>query len=70
MFDFLSVEKDGRITSYNVCYTKLLRMDELLKCAKPIMEELSNLTYHSCHMSILYDGKLMVVAQNRRNNFV
>ncbi len=40
-------------------------MDELLKCAKPIMEELSNLTYHSCHMSILYDGKLMVVAQNR-----
>ena len=38
-------------------------MDALLKVAKPIMEELSNQTRQSCHLSILQKGKLMVVAQ-------
>ena len=38
-------------------------IDGLLKAAKPIMEDLSNLTKQSCHLSILQNGQLMVIAQ-------
>ncbi len=40
-------------------------IDGLLKIAKPFMEQLSNKTKQSCHMSILYHGQLMVVSQTR-----
>ncbi len=38
-------------------------IDELLKAAKPMMEELANTTKQSCHMGVLYNGQLMVVSQ-------
>lgn len=40
-------------------------VDGLLKVAKPIMEELSNKTKQSCHMSILYNRKLMIISQTK-----
>lgn len=40
-------------------------IDGLLKVAKPIMEELSNKTKQSCHMGILYNKQLMIVAQTK-----
>lgn len=39
--------------------------DSLVKTSKPIMEALSGETKQSCHMSILYNGQLMVVSQTR-----
>ena len=38
-------------------------VDALLKAAKPVMEDLSNLTKQSSHLSILQNGKLLVIAQ-------
>ena len=38
-------------------------VDALLKAAKPQMEHLANQTKQSCHLSILQNGKLMVIAQ-------
>ncbi|OBQ56705.1 IclR family transcriptional regulator [Tamlana sp. s12] len=38
-------------------------IDGLLKASKPVMEELSNSTKQSCHLSIIYHGQLMVVSQ-------
>ncbi|PKQ63073.1 hypothetical protein BZG02_09910 [Labilibaculum filiforme] len=40
-------------------------VDELVKTSKPFMEKLSSETKQSCHMGILYHGKLMVVSQMR-----
>ncbi|MDO6761313.1 IclR family transcriptional regulator [Tamlana sp. 2_MG-2023] len=40
-------------------------IDGLLKSAKPVIEELANVTNQSCHLSMIYQGKLMVVSQMR-----
>lgn len=38
-------------------------IDGLLKAAKPILDDLASALKQSCHLSILYHGKLMVIAQ-------
>ncbi|MBU2950844.1 IclR family transcriptional regulator [Tamlana agarivorans] len=40
-------------------------IDGLLKSAKPVIEELANVTNQSCHLSMIYHGKLMVISQMR-----
>ena len=38
-------------------------IDGLVKLSRPFMEDLANDTGHSCHLSILYFGRLMVISQ-------
>ncbi len=40
-------------------------VDELLRTAKPIMDQLSGSTKQSCHLSVLHDYQLMVVSQSK-----
>lgn len=40
-------------------------VDGLLQTAKPLMEDLSNRIKQSCHLSILQNGRLMIIAQSK-----
>ena len=52
----------GRITSYNVCYTKLLRavlqLDQVIQQNASASEETAVITSYSIHYTKLYDEQL------------